>query len=78
MKAREFELPHTTYARQVILVAVESELSIVPQRGQLEKTLQRVSMAVIATEKNTMQRWQVTELLQEAETMLLNYLKSNH
>ncbi len=77
-KARWYELRHTTYARQVILAAVESDLSIVPQRGQLEKTLQSISMAAIAMEKNTMQRWQIVEFLRESETILMAYLNGNH
>ena len=77
-KARWYQLRHTTYAMQVILAAIESGLSIVPQREQLEKILHLVSMASIVTERNAIQRLQVPELLQEVETILMDYLNSNY
>lgn len=76
-KAREYELRHTTYARNVILADVESQ-SIIPYREKLERILQLVGIAAIAIEKNTMPLWQVAELLQEAESILLPYLNNNH
>jgi len=75
-KAREYELKHTTYARQVILAAAESDSNIIPNREKLEKILQLVSMAAIATMKNTLPLWQVSALLEEAEAMLIQYLKT--
>src|SRR5580693_871166 len=54
MKARECELRHTTYARQVILAAVESDSNIIPNKEKLEKVLQLVSIAAIAITKGTM------------------------
>jgi hypothetical protein len=78
LKAREFDLRHTTYARQVILAASEDDSGFIPHREKLEKILQRISIACIAMEKNTRLPWEVAELLQEAETILMDYLNSNH
>lgn len=78
LKSCEFDLRHTTFARQVILAASEYDSGFIPHREKLEKLLQRISMASIAIEKNTMLRWEVSALLKEAETLLLNYLESNH
>jgi len=74
-KAHEYDLKHTTYSRLAILAAVDSAAGIIPHLEQLEKILQLVSMAVIGIAKNTLPLWQVSEFLEEAETVLIDYLK---
>jgi len=73
-KAREFELKHTVYARNAILSAIESNPSI-PNKNQLLNVLQLISMAVIASAKNTLSSWQLSEQLAKAEDTLLQYLR---
>lgn len=75
MKAREFDLRHTTYGRQVILAAVEVDLSFIPHREKLEQILQLVSMAAIASFKGTATIKELSVRLMRAETKLLNYLQ---
>jgi hypothetical protein len=54
---------------------VDSAAGIIPHLEQLEKILQLASMAAIGIAKNTLPLWQVSEFLEEAETVLIDYLK---
>jgi len=75
-KAMELELPPTTYCRSAILAAIPIRHDI-PYKDKLLKILQFVSRIAIATNNHSLPLWQVCELANQAETILLNYLKSN-
>jgi len=74
IKAAELGLPHTTYARKVILSAVESKQDI-PNVAKLRQVLQIISMTAIASAKNTIPMQYLSEQLTKAENMLLQYIK---
>jgi hypothetical protein len=72
-KALELRLSHTAYARTVILSSIGLPQPL-PNRMQLLKVLQLISMAAIAATKNV-PSWQLSEQLTQAEHRLLRYLK---
>ena len=74
-KAVELGIPHTTYARKVILSDAGLQ-SVIPNKEQLLEVLQIISMAAIVSAKNTLSSWQLAEQLKQAEDMLLHYLKT--
>jgi len=75
LKAKEYDLKNTAYARNAILAAVGLKWSI-PNKAQLLKILQLISMVAIALDKNITPSWQLSEQLQQAEQELLQYLKT--
>ncbi|TWI96805.1 hypothetical protein JN11_03918 [Mucilaginibacter frigoritolerans] len=72
--ALEADLSRTAYARNIILAATGSE-KFIPHKEQLLEILQLVSMAAIAAAKNNAQLSRLSEWLEQAETMLMQYLK---
>jgi hypothetical protein len=78
MRAREYNLSHTSYARQVLLASVEADGYFIPYRDKLEKVLQLVSMAAIAATRQTIVTNDLSDWLSQAETELLHYLQSNN
>lgn len=72
MRAKLFTLCPTAYAREVILQA-QQLTELIPYRDDLLSILQKVSVAVIAS--NTPLRFhELPQLLTEAEAQLLKYL----
>ena len=76
LKAYEYNLRPTTYARNVILEATGTARMIV-DRDLLLQVLQLVSMATIATVKNTLPTSHISKLMQQAEIRLLEYININ-
>ena len=75
-KALESELSRTAYARNIILAATGSE-QFIPHKEQLLQVLQLVSMASIGAIKRTHSLTDLTNLLTQAEMLLLHYIQ-NH
>ena len=75
-KAQECNLPYTTFCRQLILAAVEQNEPFIRNESELLKILQLVSMASIALSKNNLPLFRIKELIEEAETLLLQYLNN--
>ncbi|WP_259071895.1 hypothetical protein HDF24_11480 [Mucilaginibacter sp. X4EP1] len=73
-KALESELSRTAYARNTILAATGSE-QFIPHKEQLLQILQLVSITAIATAKSSVPPSRLSEWLEQAETMLMQYLK---
>jgi hypothetical protein len=74
VRALEAGLTHTTYARNAILFAAEAKQPI-PHKDMLLQILQLVSMAAIAAAKNTIPLNQLSTMLYQAESHLIQYLK---
>lgn len=74
IKAYEFSLKPTTYARSVILSAV-GDKTIIANRDCLLEILQILSMCAIAVTKNSIPYWVLSDQLGKAEQLLLDYLK---
>jgi hypothetical protein len=70
----QLEIPHTTFARSAILAAVGINNHI-HQKDQLLQILQFISISLNAVTKNTMTLPQIRDVLQQAETLFLDYLK---
>ncbi len=73
-RAMEFHMPHTTYARTVILQSVHSKVHI-PNIQVLLEILQIIGTASIASFRNAPSR-QLSQQLIEAEDMLLHYIQN--
>lgn len=72
VRANLFNLCPTSYAREVIMQA-QQVTKLIPNRDELLSVLQKVSIAVIAS--NTLERLhELPQLLIEAEAQLLKYL----
>lgn len=75
LKARAYDLRHTTYTKQIVLASIEQS-PVIPYREVLEKVLQLISMATTASiNEGTTRVKEQTALLLQAETYLLNYLQ---
>lgn len=74
-KAQEYEQRHTAFARSMILLAVNENQHVL-HKDKLLKVLQLVSMAAIATVKNSMPPYIVSEWLEQAEAILIEYLRT--
>lgn len=72
VRAFEFGISHTAYARTVILSSVGLS-QLIPHKDKLLKVLQIVSMACISS-GNGIPSWQLANQLRNAEDILINYL----
>jgi hypothetical protein len=73
-RAEEARLTHTAYARDAILFVAGAKQSV-PHKDVLLQILQLVSMVAIAAAKNTISLKQLSTMLYQAETQLIQYLK---
>ncbi len=76
VKAHQYKLKHTTYSRHAILASISSK-ELIPNRDQLLLILQLISISAIGSIRSTLSPWEISEKIQEAESLLLKYL-SNH
>jgi hypothetical protein len=73
-RARAFGLCPTHYAKQVILQEQQNTV-LLPHQDVLQKTLQKLAMASIQSLRS--RDIELTTMLDEAETLLTNYIKQN-
>jgi len=73
LKANKVGLHPSTYVKQIVIASLQST-DLLPNKEQLQKVLQLISISVISLKSNQLNLSQIAIQLEEAEKLLLQYL----